>query len=65
MRCGSPAKAQAACQASADGQPEVRAQCTLEVVQCKLEMEMIGPDEIYYGRGERIPIDLAAARRAA
>ncbi len=35
--------------ATADGQQEVRAQCTLEVVQCKLEMEMIGPDEIYYG----------------
>jgi len=35
--------------ATADGVPEVSAQCTLEVVQCKLEMEMIGPEAIYYG----------------
>ena len=35
--------------ATADGVQEVRAQCELEVVQCKLEMEMIGPENIYYG----------------
>lgn len=35
--------------ATADGQQEVRAQCTLEVVKCELTMEMVGPDEIYYG----------------
>ena len=35
--------------ASADGVPDVSASCSLEVVQCKLEMEMIGPESIYYG----------------
>jgi len=35
--------------ATADGQQEVQAQCTLVVVKCELTMEMVGPDEIYYG----------------
>lgn len=35
--------------ATADDQPEVTAQCTLEAVQCRLEMELIGPETIYYG----------------
>jgi len=35
--------------ATADRVPEERAQCTIEVVQCRLEMQIIGPDEIYVG----------------
>lgn len=35
--------------ASADGVQEVRSQCTLEVVECRLEMELIGPENIYFG----------------
>lgn len=35
--------------ASADGVQDVKAQCTLEVVECRLEMELIGPENIYYG----------------
>jgi hypothetical protein len=35
--------------ATADGVPEVTAQCNLEVVECRLEMELIGPDAIYFG----------------
>ena len=35
--------------ATADGANDVKAQCNLEVVQCKLDMEMVGPENIYYG----------------
>ncbi|MDJ0974341.1 MAG: hypothetical protein QNJ98_07780 [Planctomycetota bacterium] len=35
--------------ATADGHPEQEATCTLTVVECRLEMELIGPDKIYYG----------------
>ena len=35
--------------ATADGVPEVQAQCTLEVVKCELQMELLGPPNIYFG----------------
>ncbi len=35
--------------ATADGTGEVSAQCTIEVVQCRLEMKIIGPESIYFG----------------
>jgi uncharacterized repeat protein (TIGR01451 family) len=35
--------------ASAEGVQDVTAQCTLTVVECRLEMELIGPENIYYG----------------
>ncbi|MDA1194850.1 MAG: DUF11 domain-containing protein [Planctomycetota bacterium] len=35
--------------ATADGVPEVQAQCTLEVVKCELQMELVGPPNIYFG----------------
>ena len=35
--------------ATADGVPEVSATCTLEVVTCKLEMSLNGPESVYYG----------------
>ena len=35
--------------ATADGAPEVKAQCTLTVVKCKLNLELVGPESIYYG----------------
>ncbi len=34
---------------TADGVPEATATCTLEVVQCSLEMQLIGPETIYFG----------------
>jgi uncharacterized repeat protein (TIGR01451 family) len=34
--------------ASADGVPEATAQCSVRVVQCRLEMELVGPERIYY-----------------
>lgn len=35
--------------ATADHAPEVSARCTVEVVQCRLEMQIIGPEDIYFG----------------
>jgi uncharacterized repeat protein (TIGR01451 family) len=35
--------------ATADGVDEKSAQCTVQVVICRLEMELVGPDQIYYG----------------
>ena len=35
--------------ATADGVPEATATCSLEVVQCQLEMQLIGPETIYFG----------------
>ena len=35
--------------ATADGVEEATAQCTVEVVQCKLELEMTGPKQIWFG----------------
>jgi len=36
-------------QASADRVAPVSASCTVQVVQCRLEMSLNGPDKIYYG----------------
>lgn len=35
--------------ASAEGIPEKEASCTLDVVECSLQMEIKGPENIYYG----------------
>ncbi len=35
--------------ATADGVGEVEDSCTLQVVECKLKMELVGPPNIYYG----------------
>jgi len=35
--------------ATADGQPEQSSSCDLQVVVCRLEMDLVGPDTIYYG----------------
>lgn len=35
--------------ASADRAAEVTATCSVQVVECRLEMNLIGPDKIYYG----------------
>lgn len=35
--------------ATADGVPEVNSSCDLQVVVCRLEMELVGPEDIYYG----------------
>lgn len=34
---------------TAEGVQPVSASCTLEVVECRLDMELIGPEKIYYG----------------
>jgi uncharacterized repeat protein (TIGR01451 family) len=34
--------------ATADGVPEAHAQCSVRIVQCRLEMELVGPERIYY-----------------
>ncbi len=35
--------------ASADGIGEQQASCNLQVVECRLDMQLIGPENIYYG----------------
>ena len=35
--------------AVADDVAEVSARCTVTIVQCRLEMELVGPEDIYYG----------------
>jgi uncharacterized repeat protein (TIGR01451 family) len=37
--------------ATADRAAPVQASCTVQVVECKLEMTLTGPDKIYYGEG--------------
>ena len=29
--------------------PEATATCTLQVVECRLDMTLVGPEKIYYG----------------
>lgn len=44
--------------ATADGVPEATATCTLEVVQCRLEMQLIGPDMIYFGEEANFSLEV-------
>ena len=44
--------------AVADGVQEKQAQCELKVVLCKLEMDLTGPDQIYYGEQANFTVNV-------